>query len=569
MLDLKITEATIVDGTGAPRYVADIGVANGRIVAIGPQQGRSHRTIDANGLVVTPGFIDIHTHYDAQMFWDPYCTPSPLHGVTTVLAGNCGLTLAPLMTGDTDFMFGVLSRVESIPLGALVEGIDPHWSTFGELVAAIDARPLGINVGLMAGHTALRRAAMGEDASTREATATEVETMCRWLRDAMDAGAMGFSTSTARAHVDQLGRPTPPHFAGRSEMIALAAACRRYPGTSLEFIPGSAQDGMSDTDVDLLQSMAAAAGRPINWNLLQFSRTDPNLHVRQLRAGNTNIDDQARVLALLLPNNPRMRIDFGPNNLGLRIVPGCDKLFELPIHDLVAALRRSDMRDLVQKALDVNSERVAAVRSALPHWTLTEAPPELRQHCGSTVAQIAASWRVDPLTAVLDIAVASRCTAGFERRLYLDDPELASLRYSLIDDPRVIVGGSDAGAHVDAVANAEFPTASLHELVTQQHVVGLEQLVHLLTEVPARMLGLHRRGTIAEGMAADLVLLDPQRVKPTGLAVRKDLPAGERRLYSGAEGIERVFVAGRQIVHDGETTGEFPGRLLRSGVDSR
>ena len=569
MLDLKITEAIVVDGTGAPSYVADIGVSGGRIVAVGPGQGLAHQTVAADGLVVAPGFIDIHTHYDAQLFWDPYCTPSPLHGVTTVLAGNCGLTLAPLLPGDTDFMLGVLSRVESIPLGALIGGIDPRWSTFGELVAAIDARPLGINVGLLAGHTALRRAAMGDDSSIRVATADEVDTMCRWLRDAMDAGAMGFSTSTARAHVDQLGRPTPPHFAERSEMIALAAECRRYPGTSLEFIPGSAQDGMSDADVELLRAMAEAAQRPINWNLLQFSRTDPNLHVRQLRAGNTSRDDRARVLALLLPNNPRMRIDFGPNNLGLRIVPGCAKLFELPTPELVAALRGSEIREMVHAALDADSERVAAVRTAMPHWTLTEAPPELRHHCGSTVSQIATTWRVDPLTAVLDIAVASNGRAGFERRLYLDDAELASLRYSLIDDPRVVIGGSDAGAHVDAVANAEFPTASIHELVSQQHVVGLELLVHLLTQVPARMLGLHNRGKIAEGMAADLVLLDPERVRPTGLAVRNDLPAGESRLYSSAEGIHRVYVAGRQIVHDGETTGAFPGKLLRSGVDSR
>jgi N-acyl-D-aspartate/D-glutamate deacylase len=569
--DLLIKGASVVDGTGRAAFAADVAVAGGRIVEIGTDLGPATRVVDADGLTVVPGFVDIHTHYDAQIFWDPYCTPSSLHGVTTVIAGNCGLTLAPLVAGDEDFLLGVLSRVESIPMRALVEGLDLRWRTFRDLVSVIDPRGVGINVGLVAGHTALRRAAMGPAASERAATDGEVTTMARDLAAAIEAGALGFSTSTARAHVDLHGRPTPPHFADRAEMLALAAVCRRYPGTSLEFIPGSAQDGMSDSDVALLRDMSRAAGRQINWNLLQFSRTDPELHVRQLRAGATGPgDDGSRVIALALPNNPRMRIDFGANNVGLRLVPGCEWLFELEVGELIAALGTAAVRDRIRSALGADSERVASVRTTMPNWVLTEtAASAPASWIGSTVTSIGQARGTDALDTVLDIAIASERRAAFERRLYLADADVDALRASLLSDPRVVIGGSDAGAHVDAMANGEYPTAAIRELVHDRSVLGFEALVHLLTDVPARLVGLRDRGRVELGGVADLVVLDPAEVQPTPLVRRDDLPGGESRLYSGARGVHRVFVAGDEVVHHGEVTGRRPGRVLRSGVDTR
>ena len=345
MMDLKVSHATIVDGTGRPPYVADIGVTDGRIVAIGPRLGGARIVIDGDGLTAAPGFIDVHTHYDAQVFWDPYCSPSALHGVTTVVGGNCGLTLAPLAAGDEEFLLGVLSRVESIPLTALRQGVDLRWRTFAELFDVMDSMPLGINVGLLAGHTSIRRFVMGERASTSVATDDELRALAAELDQALAAGALGFSTSTAKAHVDLQGRSTPPHFADDREMIRLAEMCRASRGTSLEFIPGSAQDGMSDDDVRLLQRMSEASGKSINWNLLQFSSSIPDLHERQLRASSIRDDNDRRgVLALMMPNNPRMRLDFGGNNVGLRLIPGFEWLFEIPRHEFVTALGSDTVR---------------------------------------------------------------------------------------------------------------------------------------------------------------------------------------------------------------------------------
>src|SRR5688572_8485570 len=451
MLDLKVSHATIVDGTGRRPYVADIGVAGGRIVAIGPHLGNARIVIDGDGLTAAPGFIDVHTHYDAQLFWDPYCSPSALHGVTTVVGGNCGLTLAPVAPGDEEFLLGVLSRVESIPLRALRHGVDLRWRTFAELLDVMDAMPLGINIGLLAGHTSMRRFVMGGRASTSVATDDELRTLEAELAQALAAGALGFSTSTAKAHVDLRGHPTPPHFADEREMIRLAVMCRGRPGTSLEFIPGSAQDGMSDEDVRLLQQMAEASGKSINWNLLQFSTSIPDLHERQLRASSVRGDNDRRgVLALMMPNNPRMRLDFGGNNVGLRLIPGFEWLFELPRGEFVAAVRSDAVRAKLHAHFAATSTRVAGLRSSMVTWRLVAPGSEsLARHAGKTVRQIGLETGRGDLDTVLDLAVESGGNAAFERRIYEESEQLAATRLSMIGDPRVMLGGSDAGAHVD------------------------------------------------------------------------------------------------------------------------
>ncbi len=261
VLDLLITGGTVVDGTGAPGVRADVGVAGGVVVALGEAAaaGPAVRTIDADGLVVAPGFVDIHTHYDAQVFWDPALTPSPYHGVTTVMSGNCGLTLAPMADEHQDFLVRLLARVEQIPVDALRAGVAVRWRTFAEFLDAVDALPLALNIGFLTGHSAVRRLAMGEDASATAASPAEVATMQALLRAALVAGSFGLSSSTALNHRDGDGRPTPPNFARGEELVALADVVGEFPGTCLEYIPGSFMTGFSDEDV---ATMAAMSGAP-------------------------------------------------------------------------------------------------------------------------------------------------------------------------------------------------------------------------------------------------------------------------------------------------------------------
>ncbi|MBO0730866.1 MAG: amidohydrolase family protein, partial [Acidimicrobiaceae bacterium] len=282
MLDLVIRDALIVDGSGAPGRHGDLGVRDGRIAAVGDVEEGARRVVDAEGKVVCPGFIDVHTHYDAQLFWDPTASPSALHGVTTVVAGNCGISLAPLRSDD-DFLLRLLSRVEAIPLESLTFGVTPSWSSFPEFLDVVESTDKAVNIAFLAGHSSIRRFVMGEEASAAPASAGQLDSMRRLLDEALSAGALGFSSSTASTQFDGDGRPTPPTFAAREELLALAAVCREHPGTSLEFIPASAGYGFDDAgdDLRLMAEMSAAAERHLNWNTVLFKYPGlPDIHDR-------------------------------------------------------------------------------------------------------------------------------------------------------------------------------------------------------------------------------------------------------------------------------------------------
>ena len=252
-------------------------VSDGRIVAVGAVDGSARREIDLDGRLVTPGFIDLHTHYDAQVFWDRWLTPSPSHGVTTVISGNCGLTLAPMKPENQDFAVRLLANVEGIPSEAIASGVDFSWSSFPELLDRVEAMSLGVNVGLMVGHSAIRRHVMGDAASAETANEGQLAEMCLILDEALAHGGFGFSTATAPTHLDGDGRPTPPNFASVSEFVALSAVCARHEGTSLEFIARTSQKGFDQADRDLMSAMSQAAQRVLNWNTPVISKEDPSL----------------------------------------------------------------------------------------------------------------------------------------------------------------------------------------------------------------------------------------------------------------------------------------------------
>src|SRR5262245_27510113 len=278
MLDLIIRGATVVDGTGAPGRAGDVGVAGGRVVAVTERGGiedPAQARLDATGLVVCPGFVDPHTHYDAQLFWDPLASPSNVHGVTSIVAGNCGFTLAPLHAEDADYLRRMMAKVEGMPLAALETGVDWGWESFGDYLDRLDGR-IGLNAGFMVGPGALRRYVMGADAIGNEATPDQLDRMVALLHASIDAGGLGFSTTLSSTHSDGDGQPVASRHAGRDELLALCAAVGEHAGTFLEGAFDGGLDRFSDDEIDLVAAMSAAAGRAINWNVLTVDSAVPD-----------------------------------------------------------------------------------------------------------------------------------------------------------------------------------------------------------------------------------------------------------------------------------------------------
>jgi N-acyl-D-aspartate/D-glutamate deacylase len=566
MLDVLITGGTVIDGTGALARRGDVGIRDGRIVLDTDGEGAG-REIDAAGLVVAPGFVDLHTHYDAQLFWDPTASPSPYHGVTTVFGGNCGFSLAPAGPEHTDYLQRMMSRVEGMPLAALEAGLDWDWRSFGDWLDRLDGR-IAVNAGFLAGHSALRRVAMGDDAVGGTPTETQLGEMVRLLHEALAAGALGFSTSQAPTHNDDAGDPVPSRAAGRDELLALAGAVADHAGTTIELILAGCINGFSDDEVDLMTDISLAAQRPINWNVLGVSSLNPTGYLSQLAASDRAAERGGRIAALTLPHPMRLRLSFETGFI-LDGLPGWREVLSLPIVERMRALSDPATR---RRLDDLAHSPEAGMLAGLANWKILEIvetfAPENAGLAGRRVSDIARERGVDPFDALLDIVVADDLRTGLMPPAFGDTDADWSLRADVWRDPRVIVGGSDAGAHLDMMCGAVYSTAMLGEAVRERGLLTIEEAVRLLTDVPASFYGLRERGRIADSYAADLVLLDPDRVGHGPVHTRADLPGGAWRLYADATGIERVLVNGVDIIVDGADTGDAPGTLLRSGRDT-
>jgi N-acyl-D-aspartate/D-glutamate deacylase len=567
MLDLLLRGGTVVDGTGSPARRADVGVRDGRIVAVGETDEPATRTIDAEGLVVAPGFVDLHTHYDAQLLWDPTASPSPLHGVTTVSGGNCGFSLAPAGEEHVDYLTRMMARVEGIPLDALRAGVTWGWTGFGEYLDRLDGA-VAVNAGFLAGHSALRRQVLGDESNDRPATPDEVASMQSLLAACLREGALGFSSSTAPTHNDGDGQPVPSRASTDDELLALATTVRAHPGTTLELILAGCINGLSDDEMDLMARLSLAAGRPLNWNVLAVTSLNPGGHLHQLEASTRAEARGARVVALTIPQGMRIRLSF-LSGTPLDGLPGWAPVFALPVDERIGALSDHDVR----RRLDAGAHSPdAGLIGALANWEILSFDEtfaaENAAFEGRTVGEVAAERGQDPFDALLDVVVADGLRTGLRPPELREDDAGWRLRADAWRDPRVVVGGSDAGAHLDMMCGATYTTFLIGEAVRERGLLSLEEAVRLLSDVPARLYGLRDRGRVAEGWFADLVVFDPATVGPGPERTRDDLPGGAARLFADARGVAHVIVNGRPIVEAGRFTGDTPGTVLRSGRDT-
>jgi N-acyl-D-aspartate/D-glutamate deacylase len=567
VFDVVIAGGEVVDGTGAARRKADVGIAGGRIAAIGEIAAPATRTIDATGKLVTPGFIDVHTHFDAQVFWDRALTPSPLHGVTTAVAGNCGFTIAPLSAdpSDGEYLMRMLARVEGMPLETLRAGVPWNWTSTAEYFAQVD-QGIGINLGFMIGHSALRRVVMGPDATLRPSTPEELAAMAHLLRAGLEAGGMGFSTSWARTHNDSDGRMVPSRYATRDELVALAAVVGEYPGTGLEIIP---QVGpvFDDWAVELMADMSVAAGRPINWNVLTASAANAESTAAKLAASDRAREKGGRVVALTMPINLTTRLSFA-GGFVLDAMPGWEGPMLLPRAEKLALFRDPEARARLQRDAQRPDNPMLGIASWGDKVIYDVVAPENEQYRGRWVRDIAEEQGRDPWDVLCDIAVADELLTSFGNPSAMGSDADWEARVEVWRDERTIIGASDAGAHFDLFTTAHYATGLLQEAVRNRNLLSFEEAVHLLTQRQAELYGFRERGLLCEGWHADVVVIDPATVGADDPTMRFDLPGGAGRLYAGSHGVEHVLVNGSPIVTDGELTVERPGALLRSGRDT-
>lgn len=569
MLDIKIAGGTIVDGSGAPRFRGDIGIKDGRIIAIGIVPDEARETVDATGRIVSPGFVDVHTHYDAQVFWDPALSPSCFHGVTTVLGGFCGFSIAPLTPEAAEYLLPMLARVEGMPLETLQLAVPLNWRSFGEFLGRIEGK-VGLNAGFFAGHSAIRRVVMGERAVGEEATPDELSQMEDLLGKSLAEGALGFSSTIAATHNDGDGNPVPSRWATHAEIVALARVVRDYEGTGIEFLPGiDFEEGIPE----LITEISLASQRPVNWNALAITgRPDAAEKAESQLA----VSDFARarggeVIALTIPCTPEVYMNF-KTGFVFDSLPGIwREIFKLSVEERIERFRDPELRQkMADDAASVPNESIMIFVSRLGTYRVVSVTAEKnKKYEGRLTGDIAKEEGRETIDVMLDLSLDDDLMTVFAPELGGHDHAAFELRGKLWKDDRTLIGASDAGAHLDMIDTFAFTTTVLQDGVRNHGVVTLEEAVQLMTERPARYAGLIDRGLLKAGYYADIVVFDADAVGRGPTYNRYDVPGDQFRVYADAEGVDHVFVNGVQIVQDGEHTGKLPGTILRSGRDTR
>ena len=553
--DLKITGGTIVDGTQAPRFVGDVGIKDGKVVALGRAPDDAVRTIDATGKVVCPGFVDIHTHYDAQIIWDNLVSCSPWHGVTTVVMGNCGFSVAPTRPMHRDLIMRTLENVEGMSVAALRAGLGSEWpfETFPEYLDAIEERGCAVNVAALLGHTALRLYVMGEDAVRRDATPEEVDAQRDILREALAAGALGFATSKAVTHVGYDGHPVPSRLANPAEILAIAQALGEVPNAVMQATVGR---GLSHKE---FAEIAETTGRNVSWTAL-LSGTPKQDYREELRKA---AEIQARGLGVY-PQVAVQPVQFEMN-------------WKAPfIYEALRCFEPVSKADLDgRKALYADPDWRATFKEKAGNggiigdrWARTTVSwfPLDTSLEGRNVQQLADERGQDPVDLMMDLALDADLDMRITQDVINYDPDDIQV---LLSDPTTVIGLSDAGAHASQLCDAKYSTEFLSTFVRGRQAFTLEEGIHMLTQRPAQVFGITDRGTLEVGKPADVVVFDAGEVGHRDKRRVYDLPGGADRIISDAKGIEAVVVNGTVIrereVDQVAAGAGLPGRLLRNG----
>jgi N-acyl-D-amino-acid deacylase len=569
-LDLVIKNGVVIDGSGLPRYRADVGIRHGRIASIGRIRESAHEVLDAEGHVVAPGFIDGHTHMDAQIFWDPLGTCSCWHGITSVVMGNCGFTLAPCADKDKHLVMRNLERAEDISADAMNVGIEWSWTTFREYLDTLERLPKGINYSGYLGHSALRTYVMGERAFEGPATEDDLRAMAAELRDAIEAGAIGFTTSRSPSHETPDRRPVASRMADWSEVRRLVGVLGDLNAGIFE-LAGENVDRTKNTDPHLrrdyhvrLRDLAVETGRPVTFGL--FSRKDaPGVYrdyvnlLEETAAAGGRMFAQVHSRALSAVLSFRTQTPFDK-------MPVWKEIRALPLAEQKVKFRDAGLRPRLLEAARARFEgqpRGTEARPAVYDWLFVM---ESVHGVHRSVAEIARARNCDPVAAMIDLALETDFNVFFLQPIANEDQDVA---LELMRLPRAVVTFSDSGAHVSQLMDSSLQTHLLAYWVRERQAFTLEEAVRMLTLVPATLWGFADRGLIREGLAADFVVFDPDTIAAEMPEVVDDLPAGARRLVQRTRGVAATVVNGEVLLRDGKHTGALPGQLLRGPLARR
>jgi N-acyl-D-aspartate/D-glutamate deacylase len=556
--DLVIRGGTVVDGSGQPGRPADVAVDAGLITGVGRIPERGREELDAEGHVVTPGFVDGHTHMDAQLFWEPMGSSSCWHGVTTAVMGNCGFTLAPARDDERSLVVANLERAEDMDAAALAAGIDWEWQTFAEYLDAVDRRPKGINYAAQIGHSALRTWAMGERAFVEPASDDDLAVMEHELRDALRAGAVGFTTSRSEAHETSDDRPVASRIGSWDEVCRLVAVLGELRTGVFELATALGRGASPEERAAVLgamQDLALTTGVPMTFGVLSAiaGRSELLDLIDDTVAKGGRMFGQSHSRGISVVTSFLTRLPFD------RLPLWSEVRAQAPAEQLRALHDESLRRKLVDEAHHGDYGRSIGAETPAPDYTRMRVydnplPPN------PTVADAAAARGVDPVELVIDLAVETELHQLFSQPLTPtdDDVLLPTLRH-----PHTVMTFSDSGAHVSQISDSSIQTHLLGYWVRERDAFTLEEAVRMLTLVPAAAWGFTDRGVVREGFVADLNVFDPARVAPVMPTVERDFPAGARRLVQKADGFLATVVAGEVVTRDGEHTGVLPGRLLR------